>query len=113
MKKFFFKPFDFLFLALSLAAVAAAVLSLKNGGGKEARLVIDTNKAEYIYPLDEEKTLEINGTIGISVIKIENGKAYFEDSPCPNKLCVEMPAVRENNDWAACMPNEVFIRVEN
>ena len=113
MGKIIFKPFDFLFLALSIAAVAFSILALKNGNGKKSRLVVEADGKEYIYPLDEEKTLEINGAIGISLIRIENGKAYFENSPCPGKLCVKMPAVKENNDWAACMPNKVFIRVEN
>lgn len=112
--KFFFKPFDFLFFAFSLVAIFAAFFALKNvNQGKNARLVIDANGNEFIYPLDEDKTFEIDGKIGISVIRIENGKAFFENSPCPNKICVQMPAVKEENDWAACMPNEVFIRIEN
>lgn len=107
------KPFDFLFLGLSVAAIALSFFALKNVGENAAHLVIDANGKEFIYPLDEEKTLEIEGGIGISVIRIEDGKAFFEDSPCPNKVCVHTPAVQNENDWAACLPNQVFIRIEN
>jgi len=108
-----FKPFDFLFILASLSAVVFSFLMLRNGNSeKEARLIIDGGGKEFVYPLSENLELNIEGEIGISVIKIENGKAFFEDSPCPNRLCVEMAPVKENNDWAACMPNEVFIRVE-
>lgn len=106
------KPFDFLFFALSLAAVVISFFALKNGGENATHLVIDADGKEFIYPLDEEKTLEIEGKIGISVIRIADGKAFFEDSPCPNKICVQMPAVKEENEWAACIPNEVFIRIQ-
>lgn len=111
--KNFLKPFDFLFFVISLAAVVISAMALKKNGEKEARLVIDADGDEYIFPLSEDKTFKIKGKIGISEIKVENGAAYFVDSPCPNKVCVQMPPVRGENDWAACMPNEVFIRVEN
>lgn len=106
------KPFDFLFFGLSLAAVAVSFFALKKGGEKTAHLVVDADGTEFVYPLDEDRTLEFEGEIGKSVIRIEDGKAFFEDSPCPNKLCVQMPAVQNEYDWAACLPNQIFIRVE-
>lgn len=110
--KGFFKPFDFLFFALFAAAVAFSAAALKGGGEKKARLVIEAFGSEYVFPLDEERTLEIKGKIGISKIKVEGGEAFFVNSPCPNKICVGMPHVKNENDWAACIPNQVFIRVE-
>ncbi len=107
------KPFDFIFILASLFAVVFSFSALRNKNSeKEARLIIDGGGKEYVYPLSENLKLNIEGELGISIIKIEDGKAFFEDSPCPNHLCVEMAPVKENNDWAACMPNEVFIRVE-
>lgn len=113
MTKNILKPFDFLFLALSLSAAVFSIILIKNGTSeKEARLVITADNSEYIYPLNKDRSIEIEGDTGISIIEIKDGKAFFKDSPCPNKLCVEMSAVKETNDWAACMPNNVFIRID-
>ena len=46
-----------------------------------------------------------------TIVVISGGKAFVEDSPCPDKLCVHMPAISKPGQWIACMPNRVFLRV--
>ena len=58
------------------------------------------------------KEIKIEGILGESTIKIEDGFVFFENSPCPNKLCVNSSAISKNGDWIACLPNGVFARIE-
>ncbi len=63
------------------------------------------------YPLDEERTLEVKGPLGISLVKIENGRAGIVSSPCPNKLCIQMGDVGKEGGVAVCVPNKVILTV--
>lgn len=111
-KKLFCKPADVIFVVLSLAAITFSFFQLKNNGNSEARLIITSPDREFVYPMNENTELQIEGEIGISIIKIQDNRAFFVDSPCPNHVCTDTPALRFNNDWAACMPNGIFIRIE-
>ena len=74
--------------------------------------MISVNKKDYIYPLNKNREVEIAGILGNSVIEIQDGRAFFKESPCTNKTCVHMGVVSAENDWAACLPNDIFIRVD-
>ena len=76
------------------------------------QVVIESSKNIWYYQLDKNKELKIEGNLGKSTIKIEDGFVFFENSPCPNKLCVQSSAITKNGEWIACLPNGVFVRIE-
>lgn len=108
-----FRPLDFVILALFVSATIASFLFLKTSKNHEARLIVTSGKKEFVYSLEKNREVEIEGVLGKSLIVIQDGRAFFKDSPCQNKTCVHMGAVSEENDWAACLPNDIFIRVGN
>jgi len=108
----FFKKADFIILFFFLGITLASFLFLKTSGKRESTLVIQAGKDEYIYSLKKNREIQVKGILGTSTIVIQDGKAYFKNSPCKNHLCVNMGAVEAENDWAACLPNDIFIRVE-
>lgn len=79
---------------------------------KSKQLIIESGKNIWYYQLDKNKKIEIEGLLGKSLIIIQDGCVYFEDSPCPNKLCVLSNSICNNGDWIACLPNGVFARIE-
>ena len=107
-----FRKADIFIFILFLSVTVASFLFLKTSESHEARLLVTSGKKEFIYSLEKNRELEIDGAIGKSVIVIQDGRAFFKSSPCTNKTCVHMGAVSAENDWAACLPNDVFIRVE-
>lgn len=116
-KKAFFggiKPLDFLMLALSLCIVAFCFLRLKSDSavGKKT-VVVGSPSGEYVFPLEKDGLYDIPGALGVSKIRIREGKAYFEASPCPNKTCIQQGGISKNGEWAACLPNDVFVRIES
>ena len=76
------------------------------------QVIIESGENIWYYQLDKDKEIKIEGILGESTIKIEDGFVFFENSPCPNKLCVNSSAISKNGDWIACLPNGVFARIE-
>jgi hypothetical protein len=85
-----------------------------------ARLWTDDTDASYLQiqtsnnaPVTEElfpdRTLHIKGSLGESVIEINNGRARFISSPCRGQVCVHSGWLHTSGDIAACLPNRVSL----
>lgn len=100
-------------LIVILSSVTLVVLTVSVYGGPEAAvLVVASGEQEWIYPLDQDREIEVQGVLGVTSIHIGDNKAHIEDSPCINKTCIASPPIRNTGDWSACLPNGVFIRIE-
>jgi hypothetical protein len=102
---------DALIVALSAALFIYLAVSVY-GGPPSSILVITSGDDEWIYQLTQDRAIEVPGLIGVSVVGIHDGAAHIDDSPCANKTCVAAQAIRRPGEWAACLPNGVFIRIE-
>ena len=76
------------------------------------QVIIESGKNIWYYQVDKDKEIKVEGNLGESTIKIQDGFVSFENSPCPNKLCVLSSAISKNREWIACLPNGVFVRIE-
>ncbi len=106
------KPFDYIIAAVSVLAIVLLSIMIYTGNSSAARLIIDSDEGQYIYPLDKDAEFDIEGPIGHSHIVIKDGKASISDSPCEDKLCVLMGDITKPGHWAACLPNRIFISIE-
>ena len=77
-------------------------------GDISVEIVVDGN-LEYVLPLDEEKTVPVQGPQGITLVEIRNHRVRVVESPCQNKLCVKQGWVEHG--VIACLPNKVLITV--
>ncbi len=105
------KPADFFIGALSLALTAWVTVSVY-AGAAPTQVVISGNGMNYVYPLSENREIPVSGKIGITMVHIHDGKAFIADSPCKNKTCIQTGAISGNGEWAACLPNGVFVRID-
>ncbi len=105
------KALDIAIIAMSAAFLVLVSVSMY-AAAAPASVVISSDKGDWIYPLSDDRTLEIEGLIGTTVIRIQDGKAWIIDSPCENKTCVASPPVSRTGDWSACLPNGVFVRTD-
>ncbi len=64
-------------------------------------------------PLHIDRTLRIEGTRGPSVLEIRDGKIRFTESSCRDRICIATGWIEEGGEVAACLPNEVLVRVES
>ena len=106
------KPIDYIIIAVFFAAAVFSLIYAFQYKDGKARLIVSDGKREWVYPLDEDREIEVRGPLGISRIRIKNGQALFLDSPCDNRVCVQSFPLSRNGDWAACLPNQIFIHVE-
>ena len=109
----FFKPLDYLLILLGLFLCTFSVMAATSQQEGTPLLVLTSPTKEYIYPLDTDTTIQIPGLEGISTIQIHQGQACYLDSPCANKTCVAASPIHRNGEWSACLPNGIFMRVEN
>ena len=108
-----FRPLDFVILAVFIAVAAGSVVAVASMPKQDVPLLtVHAPDGEYVYPLNKNREIRMEGVLGESVLIIEDGKAFFRESPCPNKICVQTRPVEHDNDWAACLPNQVIIHVE-
>jgi len=82
------------------------------GGPASASVVVSTGADEWIYPLSDDRDIEVAGLIGATRIHIAGSTVHIEDSPCANKTCIASPPIHRTGEWSACLPNGVFIRIE-
>ena len=107
------KLLDFVFILLVTAVTLVFFLRLsKKSNSRQKVLVAKSTQEEYVFPLDRDGEYKVLGLYGNSVIEVIGGKARFKDSPCPNKTCVQHGFISSPGEWAACLPNDVFILVE-
>lgn len=69
------------------------------------------DKIYATYSLAQNRTIDIQGPIGITQIVIENGKARFVRSPCPNQYCVHQGWLSHQGQAAICLPNQVSLEL--
>jgi len=112
MRKAKLKLFDYIIIALSVAGIVFLSIRIYTAEPAAAVVKIDTVDETYIYPLSENREIDVEGPIGPSHIVIKDRTAYILTSPCEDQLCVLMGGITQQGQWAACLPNRVFISIE-
>ncbi len=108
----FIKKVDILLIILCVGLSIGALFFAFKGNSGTPSLVVATPSGEYIYKLNKNQDLSFFGPLGVTHIHIEEGKVTFTDSPCDNKTCVIAAPISKNGDWTACLPNQIFARIE-
>ncbi len=103
------RRYDVLAIILSLAVFLGFTLYGMKFREETGYLLVEDAESQYLYPLSEDRTITMTGPVGETVIEIHDGEAHFLSSDCPDGLCVQMAPIAEAGDWAACLPNQVFI----
>jgi hypothetical protein len=105
------RPLDILLISVSLLVVGAFALYAYTGKGKSSTVVIEASGKRYLYPLGQDRVVKVPGPIGETVVDIRDGRAFVEDSPCRDKLCVHMGSISKPGQWVACLPNKVMVSI--
>ena len=61
--------------------------------------------------LDQDRSIDVAGPLGITHIVIAQGKARFVSSPCPNQYCVHQGWLSHTGQAAICLPNRVSLEL--
>lgn len=113
------KKGDIILISIIVAAIAvsfAAISIYKNSGYDTHKVAVIKVKDRVIKRIDlntvtEQQRVEISGE-SIQIILVENGRIRFEESDCPDKICVKTGWLSEKGDMAVCIPNSTLIKIE-
>ena len=79
--------------------------------GTQLSVHIRSADSDYVFPLDTDHTLEVEGPYGTTVIEILNETVRVVDSPGRRKICVRQGKIAHSGAWLICLPNKVFIKI--
>ena len=97
-------------LAIILTGFSAYTVYLKPNTALQ--ISIQGAARQWIFPLDAEETINVEGPLGTTIVKIHNNEVWVESSQCKNQICVGMGHIGSRSKWIACLPNNVFIVIE-
>ena len=112
VKPMFLKKVDIVLILLCISLSIGAVFFAFKGNSGTPSLIINTPAGEFVYKLNKDQELSFFGPLGITHVHIQDGIVTFTDSPCDNKTCVSSAPISKNGDWIACLPNQIFARIE-
>ena len=110
--KFKMRLLDYFILLIFLAVIGIAAMKAFTKKSGSRILMVQTQGERYAYSMEKNMRLEFSGPCGKSIIIIENEEAWFENSDCENRICVESGKISRPNQWAACLPNGIIIYIE-
>ncbi len=105
------RPADAVIVLLAVLAVGLLARALWQPSEPPQWVEIRTPTTTTKLDLTMDTEAIFPGTLGPSVILVEEGRARFSSSPCRNRVCIVSGWLRRTGDFAACIPNGVSIRI--
>jgi len=106
------KPLDIPVIILATALTVITGLKAYGRGTNSLSVVVKGPDKTWIFPIEAEEHVSVAGSLGETVVKIHEGRAAIVSSPCNGQTCVAAGELNKNGQWAACLPNRVFILIE-
>ena len=105
---------DFLIFALIIIVVVVMFFSGIIGNNDEELIAEISHDGEILYKINlaelSEQT-EILLDDGNVKIVAEQGRIRFEESDCPDLVCVNTGWIKKQGRIAACLPNRILIKI--
>jgi len=101
------------YCAVLFAALLLPYLYISQWSDDEAGInatIMNGNETTKVS-LAHNHTLKVDGALGTSIIKIEDGKIRFVASPCLGKQCIHSGWLAHAGEFAACLPNRISVAV--
>jgi len=105
------RPADYIIILFSVFIVFLSFLFSVQHNKGELSAVIEASGKKYIYPVSENNIITVTGPVGKTVISIKENQVYISDSDCRDKICLSMGKISKPGQWAACLPNRVFVKI--
>ncbi|MCK5527475.1 MAG: NusG domain II-containing protein [Candidatus Latescibacteria bacterium] len=96
---------------LLLSGLSFLALAAFRGAG-QTLVVEQDGKVLARRSIADEDTLRIPGPLGVTTIRIAEGRARVLNAPCPQQLCVKTGAISKAGAMVVCVPNRVVVRIE-
>ena len=64
-----------------------------------------------VYPLSENREVEIDHAGHTNHITIKDGTVAMTSSSCKNQVCVQTGAISQTKDVIVCLPNKILVEI--
>ncbi|MCL2295005.1 MAG: NusG domain II-containing protein [Spirochaetes bacterium] len=106
------KVADIIIILLCMSTALVAGYFIYGNYSPPELLEITSRGDTWVFHLGQNKEIPISGPLGSSIIVIDNRQAFFQYSPCADKLCVKSGHIGRSREWIGCLPNMIFIRIK-
>ena len=103
---------DWLVVLIMLMISLAGIVSIATMPEGSRVMVTCGEELCFTAPLDQPRTLAIDGPLGRTKLVIDEQGARIVESPCPRKICVSMGAAKHTADLLACVPNRILVHID-
>jgi len=103
---------DWLVVLLLLTISLGGIVSIAAMSEGSRVLVTCGDVLCFTAPLDQPRTLAIDGPLGQTKLVIDERGARIVESPCPRKICVSMGEAKHTGDLLACVPNRILVHID-
>ncbi len=107
------RPADFVVLAVGAAIVGASYGAFWSERVEGDEAVVSVGHGEVArISLQDDGRFPVNGILGESVLRVEDGQVRFVESPCPGRFCIHAGWISRTGQVAACLPNGVVVEIQ-
>ena len=103
------RPGDVLVLLAGIAGWLMLTISLWQSGPAAQAQVRRDGVLVAAYPLNDDRTVRVDGALGPTIIRIEAGRARVVSDPSPRQYCVRQGWLIRPGEMALCAPNHVSL----
>ena len=103
-----FKAGDYFILFLILLSAFFSSYTFFSSSEKADSFTIKSDEKEFEYSLNKDSIYEIQGRLGITKVRVRDGKVSIIESPCQNKNCIRQGEARN----IICLPNGILVSVK-
>jgi len=105
------KPGDWLTLLLGAATTLWLFATLWQTDRADKAIVRSGGKIVAEFPLTENRTFQVQGPLGTSLIAIHDRRARVAQDPSPRQYCVKQGWLKRQGEMAVCLPNQVSLEL--
>ncbi len=103
-------PADLATIAGVLLLVVGSGLWMPHGGAAAFALVQSATVEQQVR-LDVDQTLELEGPLGMTIVRVQGGSIWIETASSQRQLCRRMGRTNQPTRALVCIPNDIRIRV--
>lgn len=104
---------DWLVVLILLGISLTGLLCVATTAEGTRVVVTSGGQTSFTAPLDQPRTVDLDGPLGQTHLVIDNQGARITGSPCPRKICISMGTAKQTGDLLACVPNRILVRIES
>lgn len=98
-----------------ISSIAGIYFWKKANSSKLIAVITQDNKIIEridLNTVEQPRVIKLSGDYH-NTIRVEKGRIRYEDSDCPNRVCVNTGWLTKYGDIAVCLPNKTLIDIEN